>query len=415
MIKEVNSVHSFIPFSCNGGRLYRIQSLFSFAHPMLCRTITFRIDHMIMPAPLSTAAYRCEHSIEANRGIVTTLRRIFHEPNPPVHATHIYVDYVDDSQIHIPRFWVPRQITRLTIIYHYRRWVSTDFRLRRPLACDCGKPTIKPRVQHLTVMGATPVIVKRLIDPIKRWRCLYSLTTDVDIIVCSSISFIKKTYNIPYQDIGLNFVYHCMFGEQRSSIYWYHDPYFGEGDYSYISTLEQVIPVGSVGYVDPLPRKFIILFNAIDPTSSTELRIRDIGSLLERVTTKLILDPNYSPNLRWDCKYTYMGRRSPYIHVGYGRSCPILHLALGRALARRLVGTHFDSWFLEHKQTIFDVFEDDHPCIRKSVELVTTAVDSDQYAWLAHLSGGYDEYIYFRIDPSASNTPGSVWGGVLPL
>ncbi len=28
---------------------------------------------------------------------------------------------------------------------------------------------------------------------------------------------------------------------------------------------EQVIPVGSVGYIDPMTRKFIILFNAIDP------------------------------------------------------------------------------------------------------------------------------------------------------
>ncbi|KAK0236576.1 hypothetical protein EDD85DRAFT_577765 [Armillaria nabsnona] len=375
MIKEVNSMHSFIPFSCNGGQLYRIQSLSSISHPMLCRTITFRIDYMIMPSLLS-ATHECEPSIEANRGIVSTLRRIFHNSNPPVHATHIYVDYVDDSQIHIPRFWIPRQITRLTIIYYYRRCVSTDFRLRLPRSCNCGKPTIKPRVQHLTIMGATPVIVKCLIDPIKRWRCLYSLTTDVDIAVCSSISFIKKLYDFPYQDIGLDFVYRCMFGEQRNwpRSRWYYISRFGEDADIYVSTLEQVIPVGSVGYVDPLSRKFIILFNAIDPTSSTEPRIRDMGSLLERVATKLILNPNYSPNLGWDRKHTITSAVIPLywpydIHVGHGDECPILHLALGRALARHLVGTHFDSWFLEHKQTIFDAFEDNHPYIRQGLEL----------------------------------------------
>ncbi len=62
---------------------------------------------------------------------------------------------------------------------------------------------------------------------------------------------------------------------------------------------------------------------------------------------------------------------------------------------------------------------------------VTTAVDSDQYAWLAHLAGSYDGFvnnshflccsvaenlpqIYFRINPLASNTPGSVWGEFYP-
>ncbi len=55
--------------------------------------------------------------------------------------------------------------------------------------------------------------------------------------------------------------------------------------------LEQVIPVGSVGYIDPLSRKFIILFNAIDPASSTEPRIHGVASVLEGETTRLIMDP----------------------------------------------------------------------------------------------------------------------------
>ncbi len=137
-----------------------------------------------------------------------------------------------------------------------------------------------------------------------------------------------------------------------------------------------------MGYVDPLSRKFIILFNAINPTSSTEPRIRDIASLLEYEAVKLIVDPNYSPNLAWDCKHTLLanGRAFVYpflpmtlspdeyrpydIHVGHGRSYPKLHLILGRALARNLIGTRFDNWFFEYKQTIFDVFEDGHPQIR---------------------------------------------------
>ncbi|KAK0463036.1 uncharacterized protein EV420DRAFT_1639121 [Desarmillaria tabescens] len=424
VIKQVNSTHSFIPFSYNGGRLYSIKSLSSISHPMLCRTITFRIDYVTLPG-LLRAANECTPSVEANREIVSTLRKMFHGPNPPVHVTHIYVDYVDDSQIHIPRFWVPRQITRLTIIYHYRRCVSTSFRLQYPRSCHCGKPTIKPRVQHLTVMGATPVIVKQ-------------------IAVCSSISVIKEWYDFPRQDIGLDFVYRCMFGERRNSdwLRWYYGSRSGISTAHNIPMLEQVIPVGSVGYIDPLSRKFIILFNAIDPTSSTEPRIHEIASLLEGETTKLIIDPNYSPVLEWDCKRTlfntdalgaFMEQRSIYdILVGLGCSSATLYLALGRAFARHLIGTHFDSWFLEHKQKILDVFEDDHPYIRKGLELVTTAIDSAQYAWLAHLAAeGRAQYvnttqflccsvtkthpqIRFRLDPMAVNTHGSVWGEFLP-
>ncbi|KAK0432151.1 hypothetical protein EV421DRAFT_123531 [Armillaria borealis] len=426
IIKEVNSMHSFIPFSYNGGQLYRVQSLSSVSHPMLCRTITFRIDYMITPE-LLYAAGECKPTIEANRGIVSTLRRIFHDPNPPVHATHIYVGYVDDTQIHIPRFWVPRQITRLTIIYHHRRCVSTGFRLRFPRFCDCRKPIIKPRVQHLTIMGATPVIVKRLIDPMKRWRCLYSLTTDVDIAVCSSISFIEKLYDFPDQDPGLDFVYHCMFGERRNSgwLRWYYGPHFGESPDNYIPILEQVIPVGSVGYIDPLSRKFIILFNAIDPTSSTEPRIHSVASVLKGETTKLIMDPNYSPVLGWECKRTLLNtdalgalvdQRSLYdICVGCGGFPATLYLTLGQAVARHLIGTHFDSWFLDHKQTILDVFEGDHPYIRKGLDLVTTAIDSAQYAWLARLYEDASSYVYFRLNPLAANTPGSVWGDFTPF
>ncbi|KAK0497816.1 hypothetical protein EDD18DRAFT_1159480, partial [Armillaria luteobubalina] len=310
------------------------------------------------------------------------LRRIFHNPNPPMHATHIYVEYVDDSQIHIPCFRVPRQITRLTIIYHYRHCVGMNFREQYPRYCLCRNRIIQPRVQHLTIMGATPVIVKCLINPIKRWRSLCSLTTDADMLaVFSSISYIKKSYDFPGQEIGIDFVHHCMFGERRKSevfyLRWYFCPRFSLDHY--IPMFEQVIPVGSVGYIDPLSRKFIILFNAIDPTSSTEPRLHGVASLLEGQTTKLIVDPNYSPVLGWEYKRTLLNsdalgalieQRSLYdIPAGCGGFPARLFLTLGHAVARYLIGSNFDSWFLEHKETILDMFEDNHPYIRKGLDI----------------------------------------------
>ncbi|KAK0463063.1 uncharacterized protein EV420DRAFT_1745596 [Desarmillaria tabescens] len=425
-MKEVNSTHSFIPFSYNGGRLYSIKSLSSISHPMLCRTITFGINYVTVPALL--LADKCTPSIEANRGVVSTLRKIFRGPNTPAHATHIYVDYVDDSQIHIPRFWVPPQITRLTIIYHYRRCGSRNF-IEHNRFCSCRKPNTKPRVQHLTIMEAMPGIVKRLIDPIKKWRYLRSLTTDVEITVCPSISlnFIEE-WDFPDQDIGLDFVNRCMFGERRNSGWsrWYYSPCSTKSTDHYIPMFEQVIPVGSVGYIDPLTRKFIILFNAIDPTSSVEPRIHEIASLLEGETTKLIVDPNYSPVLGWEYKRTlintdalraFMEQRSIYdILVGLGRSSATLYLTLGQAFARHLIGTHFDSWFRQHIQTILDVFREDHPYIRKGLDLVTTTVDSAQYAWLADLDVlllKTHTQVYFRLNPLAANIHGSVWGEFL--
>ncbi|KAK0455753.1 uncharacterized protein EV420DRAFT_558611 [Desarmillaria tabescens] len=159
---------------------------------------------------------------------------------------------------------------------------------------------------------------------------------------------------------------------------------------------EQTIPVGSVGYIDPLTRKFVILFNGIDSSSSTDERIKSIPSLLAGGVTKLVCDPNFSSFPDWDREYgedalsdigTLLGawidlRFIPAKFNTYNKS---LCLAVGRAFARELVGTHFDSWYLEHRQTIMEVFEEDHPYIRTRLELVTTTVDSSQYAWLARL------------------------------
>lgn len=72
-----------------------------------------------------------------------------------------------------------------------------------------------------------------------------------------------------------------------------------------IPMFEQVIPVGSVGYINPFTRKFVVLFNGIDPASSTDQQIKSIPSLLEGGATKLIFDPNYSSFPDWEREYTY--------------------------------------------------------------------------------------------------------------
>ncbi len=46
-----------------------------------------------------------------------------------------------------------------------------------------------------------------------------------------------------------------------------------------------------------------------------------------------------------------------------------LYLSLGRAFCKELVGTHFETWLLDHKQKILDIFGDEHPYIRKRLDL----------------------------------------------
>lgn len=66
---------------------------------------------------------------------------------------------------------------------------------------------------------------------------------------------------------------------------------------------EQVIPLGSVGYIHPFSKKFIVLFNAFDPASSGEARINCIPSLLKEGQTQIIANPKYSPFPAWDYEY----------------------------------------------------------------------------------------------------------------
>ncbi|KAK0452015.1 uncharacterized protein EV420DRAFT_702692 [Desarmillaria tabescens] len=207
---------------------------------------------------------------------------------------------------------------------------------------------------------------------------------------------------------------------------------------------EQSIPLGSVGYIHPFSKKFIVLFNAIDPASSTEPRINRIPSLLKdghiRVTTNL----KYSPSLAWDYEYkksdilrklgAWTKGRSfvflyykclPVSHRSRVYTIPLAHnlprtlnLGLGHAICRELVGDQFGDWLSEHRQTVTDVFGDHHPYIRNHLELVTTTVDSSQYVWfivLVRTFGSSRDLLYFQVDPHASHNPGHPWGRIKPL
>ncbi|KAK0467723.1 uncharacterized protein EV420DRAFT_1501044, partial [Desarmillaria tabescens] len=71
IIQDVNSTHSVVPFSYNGGYLYTIRSMSAIPKPLLCRTIIFKVDYVIRPSSLQNSG--CEPSIIANRGIESML------------------------------------------------------------------------------------------------------------------------------------------------------------------------------------------------------------------------------------------------------------------------------------------------------------------------------------------------------
>ncbi|KAK0441638.1 hypothetical protein EV421DRAFT_633509 [Armillaria borealis] len=266
--------------------------------------------------------------------------------------------------------------------------------------------------------------------PLDKWKCLISLTSnikDVNVSAASPISVICKPYNFPFLDVRRDYACRAMFGNDSS--WWLHKTYHSfRGDvHRDIPMFEQVIPVGSVGYINPFTRKFVVLFNGIDPTSSTDQRIKSIPSLLESGVTKLIFDPKISSFPDWGREYTLSdisdvgalfgawidGRTVHSVPFDCDRS-EWLCLAVGQVFARELVGSHFDSWLLEHKETILDVFGDDHPFVRRRLDLVTTTIDTAQYAWFSFYpkTGRYsqDQYFYFLVNPRASLTPGSLWG-----
>ncbi|KAK0244352.1 hypothetical protein EDD85DRAFT_195580 [Armillaria nabsnona] len=383
IIKDVNSMHSMIPFSYNGGQLYTIKSLSSISNPLLCRTLTFRVEYVVMPQRV--VVIKCEPSIAANKGIERILRKLFSGPNSPRHGIHIVVDYLDDSQVHIPSFWVPPQITRLTILYRYRSWVSDQLPERRSRSCDCERPIVDRRVEHLSIIGGTTDSPRGLMAPLNEWKCLSSLITDIDIDlpVSSGISVIKKNDPLQYETVEPDFACRVMFGSEYSRAHWIHRSYIEDYTNRDIPMLEQLIPLGSVGYVDPLTKNFIVLFNAIDPgEESTDARLDSIPSLLESGMSKLVVNPKHSPGPPWDHECAIFDSR-PFLralnqmtslhNIPVGLDRPEeLFLTLGRACLTELVGTHFETWLLNHKQKILDIFGDEHPYIRKRLDLGET-------------------------------------------
>ncbi|KAK0455752.1 uncharacterized protein EV420DRAFT_1553002 [Desarmillaria tabescens] len=199
--------------------LYTVRSMHIISNPMLCRTITVTVEYVVMPQ-LLIWYMTCGATVEANKGVESALRRIFCDPNRPRSATHIYVNYLDDLQLHTPSFWIPPQITHLTI-------VPPHFRKGFTVRCVCERLAVDRRVSHLTVMGAIPVIVKRLIAPRDEWQHLVSLTTDLDealVSASSQTSVICKRYDIPFQDVGNDYALHVMFGDRS---FWLYRPYHG--------------------------------------------------------------------------------------------------------------------------------------------------------------------------------------------
>ncbi|PBL01757.1 hypothetical protein ARMGADRAFT_227284 [Armillaria gallica] len=197
---------------------------------MLCRTLTFRVDYVAMPQRVVFT--RCEPSVEANKGIESLLRKLFYGPNPPRFATHVYVDYLDDSRVHVPSFWIPPQITRLTILYHFRSWTvdwldGQDFH-----PCQCSRSTINRQVEHLTIMRATPELTRGTITPLSEWECHSFLTIDSDapdigIPSTSRISVLRRNEDFGIEVVEPDFLLRAMFGDQYSQGILYDRSYFG--------------------------------------------------------------------------------------------------------------------------------------------------------------------------------------------
>ncbi|PBK65606.1 hypothetical protein ARMSODRAFT_429998 [Armillaria solidipes] len=225
IIKDVNSTHSWIPLSYCRGQLYIIKSLSSISNPILCRTLTFRVDFAILPWYLARG-YGCQPSVDANRGLESLLRKLFCGPNPPRHATHIYVDYLDHSRVHVPSFWIPPQITRLTILYRFRSWMVEWLDEEVFRSCGCVRSIVDRQVEHLSIMGATPEQTRGLITPLSEWRCLSFLTIDsdapdIDIPFTSRIAVLRRSEDFRYEAVEPDFLRRVMFGNDYNQMLWF--------------------------------------------------------------------------------------------------------------------------------------------------------------------------------------------------
>ncbi|KAK0227026.1 hypothetical protein EDD85DRAFT_156615 [Armillaria nabsnona] len=146
-------------------------------------------------------------------------------------------------------------------------------------------------------MGATPELTRGIITPLNEWKCLSFLTIDsdapdIEIPSTSRMSVLRRNEDFGIEVVEPDFLLRVMFGDQYSQGILYDRSYFDIYADPNIPMFEQVVPVGSVGYIDPMTRKFIILFNAIDPGFSMDARLNFIPSLLDSGVTKLVIHPN---------------------------------------------------------------------------------------------------------------------------
>ncbi|KAK0187804.1 hypothetical protein F5146DRAFT_729163 [Armillaria mellea] len=158
-----------------------------------------------------------------------------------------------------------------------------------PRRCQCEQSAIDRWVSHLSVIGSTPVIVERLIAPLDKWKCPISLTSNiknVDVSATSPVSVVCKPHDFPLLDVQRDYGCRTMFGNDSSQ--WLHPYHSFHGPHRDTLILKQAIPVGSVGYINPFTRNFVVLSNGIDPASSTDQRIKSIRSLLGGSATNLI-------------------------------------------------------------------------------------------------------------------------------
>ncbi|KAG7446057.1 uncharacterized protein BT62DRAFT_1006239 [Guyanagaster necrorhizus] len=102
----------------------------------------------------------------------------------------------------------------------------------------------------------------------------------------------------------------------------------------HISMFEQIIPLGSVGYIDGLTRIFVVLFSAICPASSTDHEFI--------IQIFPVPDYEYKKSVILRRLGAWTKERSVYtIPLGFDMA-KMLFLALGRAYSPELVGDCFD-------------------------------------------------------------------------
>ncbi|KAK0191512.1 hypothetical protein F5146DRAFT_1001316 [Armillaria mellea] len=185
-------------------------------------------------------------------------------------------------------------------------------------------------------------------------------------LLCGNHPYGDLKYDFPIQDVYPDFARLAMFGEQFNWAYytvWVSQAFYqyvARDLHSYISTLEQDIPLGSVGYINPVNQEY-----SSSPGWEYEYKFSDTTLRLKAWTegsTFVYLHLHLHFSLVIDEIRVYD------IPVRVGDGWAMLYLTLGRTVSRKLQGDYLESWVLEHRQTISRVFGNDHPYARKHLD-----------------------------------------------